>query len=222
MHLPEAEDLVKSLARRNLFFQAELCGTPAALASVCSELDYVFGCRRNQFRNLHFGYDPVPEIYLQSKEFDRFFPPRSYLDQLGYDREIEHFIEGLGCYLEPTEEQDAELNSILKIPFPHPSTQNRKGVVLMCWDRVDATADKLCVSVLDLLCAVGFHEHSHAACSAKVLKGGSVEILRAEETIAQWETYMFLQSRKHPKAQTAIEAMKKLMQEQPDCYKIPI
>ena len=94
--------------------------------------------------------------------------------------------------------------------------------MLICWDRIVRAVEQLGLdgdSVFELLHVVCFHEHSHAARESMLLRTGDPELLRREETIAQQETYMFLRNRGET---NAIEAMRKLMDEQPNCYRIPI
>lgn len=225
MKSTESENLVETLARSGFYFQAGLCDTPEVLVSTFVFVQVVFPgdfCRES-FQGLHFGYEPVPEVYVAKEVFDSFCPPRQHLnklrDELGRDIDIDLFIEALGCYFQPNDQQLDELNSRLRFKVPLPQADKRSGLVLMCWGRIHAAAAKLGASAHHLLLVVAFHEHSHAARSATLLRSNQPEILQAEENVSQWEAYMFLRSRNE---QAAIEAMKKLMDEQPNCYRIPM
>jgi DNA-binding FrmR family transcriptional regulator len=88
------------------------------------------------------------------------------------------------------------------------------------WDRINAAEQKWDAIGL-LLRVVGFHEHSHAARTASLLQHAEPTVQQAEETLAQWESYMFVRSRTHTSTAKAIKAMKDLMGEQPNCYRIP-
>lgn len=224
MKTAENESLVETLSRCGLHVQVDLCEKMDILGNIFRGVASVVGIPRKGFQELHSRYDPVPEVYVRQEVFDSFCPPRRYLnqlrDELAEDVDLDIFLEALGCYFEPNEQEHADLNSKLTIPVAPPKSEERSGLVLMCWDRIAAAAPKLGVeAVFLLLYVVAFHEHSHAARAAKLLKRGSADVLQAEETVAQWETYMFLRSRQEEKA---IEAMKKLMDEQPNCYRIPI
>ncbi len=95
---------------------------------------------------------------------------------------------------------------------------HKAGYVPMCWDRIKNAAPQLKIDWhILLLQAVAFHEHSHAARGSRPDK--PVEVLCAEETVAQWEAYMYLKSCGED---PCIDAMKKLMERQPPCYHIPV
>lgn len=195
-----------------------------AYTSACSFL----GIPRCQFSDLHFRYKPVPEIYLSKATFDEFFPPRSYLSQLRQeheDTELALFLEALGCHIIPDKRQREELSSKLSQKLPMPGPDQGQGLVLICWERIHNAPAQLGLEghwSLALLYAVSFHEHSHAARQSRLLTPPDQVILSKEETIAQEEAYMFLRSRNHRGAKDAIEAMERLMQHQPECYRIRI
>ena len=225
--LAESEfDFVGILASKGFYFQSELCDSPSEavritfwqLASNCALFS------RMDFGELHTGYEPVHETYLLSKEFDEFCPPEQYLqrlnDELGPDTKLSIFLEALGCYIELDQQRRTKLNSLLKIPVPSPGRHERAGIVLMCWDRIREAGQELGVPDVLLLDVVGFHEHSHAARAASLLRHGDWRILQTEETLAQSETYMFLRSRTHPHTESAIDTMKELINWQPLCYQI--
>jgi hypothetical protein len=183
------------------------------------------GTPRKQFADLHFRYEPVPEICLSRETFDRFSPPRRYLSQLHdalsevTDPDI--FLEALGCHIVPNDREREEISSRLSVKLPPNEPQGRRGLVLICWERIATAAKRLGLGDdhLPLLEAVCFHEHSHSARESSLLRTGDAELLRREETVAQHETYLFLRSQGK---RDALEAMKRLMYEQPECYRIPI
>jgi len=115
-----------------------------------------------------------------------------------------------------------DISSALSRALPETTPGQRQGLVLICSDRVREAASRLGTDVLPLLHVVRVHEHSHAARETKLLRTGDPELLRREETIAQQETYMFLRSCGGVDAADAIKAMKNLMDQQPNCYWIPI
>ncbi len=219
----EVTHLLATLTAHSVFLQKEVGENTGAVAALFAELVCTFGIPRIDFRELHWRYQPVPEVYLLTEQFDRFCPPRRHLDKLGLDTDdLESFIEALGCYTEPSEKDLEELNSCLYVAIPRARTNSHTGIVLMCWERIEAFEQKSELAVAHLLHVVGFHEHSHAARASTLSKGKDSGILRAEETVAQWETHMFLRSRRHSHIESTIETMKKLMRKQPSCYQIPI
>lgn len=216
-------DLLATLTAHNVFLQREVAANGGAVGVVFVEMACALGIPRTDFRELHRGYEPVPEVYLLKEQFDRFCPPERHRAELDLDIEdLDTFIEALGCYIEPSEQDFEELNPYLYVGVPRAKTHSHPGVVLMCWERIEALEHSSELAVAHLLHVVGFHEHSHAARAAKLAKGNDPRVLRAEETVAQWETYMFLRSRRHAHIEQTIDTMKKLMAVQPNCYQIPI
>ncbi len=217
------EELPAILASKGLYVERTLPGQAICDAFCSANLG---GVPRSRFSDLHFAYEPVPEIYLSKATFDRFFPPRKHLsqlhDELADDIDIELFLEALGCNIIPDQRQRQDISSKLSVELPYPEPQQRQGLVLICWERIVRAVkgrglqDNGVLPLLDIVC---FHEHSHAARESSLLRTGDPEILRREETIAQEETYMFLRS--HGKTD-AIRAMKELMKNQPNCYRIRI
>jgi len=116
-----------------------------------------------------------------------------------------------------------EKNDLAPVLASH-SVFVEQTLVLICWERINAAPKQLGLEdhlYLPLLDVAAFHEHSHAARESKLLQGANPDILHREETIAQEETYMFLRTRSRDQRE-AIEAMKKLMEKQPECYHIRI
>ncbi|MDA2914341.1 hypothetical protein MYX77_10375 [Acidobacteriia bacterium AH_259_A11_L15] len=220
----ELQSSAESLANSGIYVSGALLASETDLAGKLILNACMVGIPRAHFRELHLRYRAVPEIYVERRTFDLFCPPKPYLaklaDELGKDIEIDLFFEALGCYLELNEQQLETLNKSLTLPVDRPVDARFPGVVLMCWDRINGASRRLGEGGEHyLLYAVAFHEHSHAARAARLLKHSSARVLQAEETVAQWETYMFLSSRNED---AALEAMRKLMEHQPLCYRIRI
>ncbi len=105
------------LAAKGVYLQKELSAETAVT---------IFGSAqcwpRRSFEQLHFGYEPVPEIYLLHEVFDRFFPPRKYLsqlrDDLADDTDIEIFLEALGCHIIPDDRGRQDISSELGLTLP--------------------------------------------------------------------------------------------------------
>ncbi len=208
----------ETLSENSIYLQKELveeAGGPLFTDRCC-----LLGFPRRDFSRLHTRYRLVPETYLLHDVFDSFCPPEYHLRSLEQDLPggIGTFLEALGCYCELGATEVRKLNSRLAVPVPSPAEDEKTAVILLCWDRIQDAAKELGIDpFLHLLHAVATHEHSHAARGNRVHR--SPEVLQVEETVAQWETYMFLLSIGE---KNMIKAMRKLMEKQPKCYQIPI
>ena len=220
MSAESQQDCDETLAKCGIHIQKALTGEIGGI--LFQKRANVLDFPRREFTRLHSPYRLVPEVYLSLDLFDSFCPPERHLEELREElppgASIGTYLHALGCYCKMRSTEFSRLCAALTVPVtPHPGKET-VDLILICFARIKTTAQELNLELwFELLHAVATHEHSHAARACKY--DGPPEVLRAEETVAQWETYMFLLAEKQI---DSIEAMKRLMPKQPRCYQIPI